>query len=215
MVETDYPPPTMRVLDADRREEFIPQAEPARRPGRLGGLFVSSAGQRNVVLEAWEKRRAEIVRSKGPRYRRGLSEFPHLILHQARVHEFYLDVIRNAPSRLEPDFAPITGSRSLPHRRRRTGRRERPIGPSVTDRLERLDPSRIKGVRLVRWTRPSQYEPGSGAIRYLRPERGGSPIACKVRALALGRLVRRRSAGRLGHGRRLRKFRATRSRSAC
>ena len=31
-----------------------------------------------------------------------LSEFPHLILNQARVHDFYLEVMRNSPRRLEP-----------------------------------------------------------------------------------------------------------------
>ena len=35
----------------------------------------------------------------------GLSEFPHVILNQARVHDFYLEVMRNAPSRLEPDYS--------------------------------------------------------------------------------------------------------------
>ena len=35
----------------------------------------------------------------------GLSEFPHVILNQARVHDFYLDVMRNSPDRLEPDYA--------------------------------------------------------------------------------------------------------------
>jgi len=34
----------------------------------------------------------------------GLSEFPHVILNQARVHDFYLDVIRNGPRRLEPRY---------------------------------------------------------------------------------------------------------------
>ncbi|HZV10102.1 MAG TPA: FAD-dependent monooxygenase, partial [Novosphingobium sp.] len=32
----------------------------------------------------------------------GLSEFPHVILNQARVHGFYLDIMRNAPNRTEP-----------------------------------------------------------------------------------------------------------------
>lgn len=32
----------------------------------------------------------------------GLSEMPHVILNQARVHDMYLDVMRNAPTRLEP-----------------------------------------------------------------------------------------------------------------
>ncbi len=35
----------------------------------------------------------------------GLSEFPHVILNQARVHDFYLDVMRRAPTRLEPHYA--------------------------------------------------------------------------------------------------------------
>jgi phenol 2-monooxygenase len=35
----------------------------------------------------------------------GLSEFPHVILNQARVHDFYLEVMRNAPAGLEPDYA--------------------------------------------------------------------------------------------------------------
>ncbi|MDQ8730698.1 FAD-binding monooxygenase [Bradyrhizobium sp. LHD-71] len=34
----------------------------------------------------------------------GLSEFPHVILNQARVHDFYLDVMRHSPSRLEPHY---------------------------------------------------------------------------------------------------------------
>ena len=34
-----------------------------------------------------------------------LSEFPHVILNQARVHDFYLDVMRNSASRLEPHYA--------------------------------------------------------------------------------------------------------------
>ncbi|MDK3073821.1 FAD-binding monooxygenase [Sedimentitalea sp. JM2-8] len=36
--------------------------------------------------------------------RDGLSEMPHVILNQARVHDMYLDVMRNAPSRLTPDY---------------------------------------------------------------------------------------------------------------
>jgi phenol 2-monooxygenase len=34
----------------------------------------------------------------------GLSEFPHVILNQARVHDFYLERMRNAPARLVPDY---------------------------------------------------------------------------------------------------------------
>jgi phenol 2-monooxygenase (NADPH) len=35
----------------------------------------------------------------------GLSEFPHVILNQARVHDFFLDVMRRSPTRLQPDYA--------------------------------------------------------------------------------------------------------------
>ena len=53
-----------------------------------------------------EADRAKIVRSgRIQDTEDGLSEFPHVILNQARVHDFYLDVMRNAPARLEPDYA--------------------------------------------------------------------------------------------------------------
>ncbi len=35
----------------------------------------------------------------------GLSEFPHVVLNQARVHDFYLEVMRNSPSRLAPHYS--------------------------------------------------------------------------------------------------------------
>ena len=35
----------------------------------------------------------------------GLSEFPHVILNQARVHDHYLQVMRNSPCRLSPHYA--------------------------------------------------------------------------------------------------------------
>ena len=34
----------------------------------------------------------------------GLSEMPHVILNQARVHDMYLDSMRRSPTRLEPDY---------------------------------------------------------------------------------------------------------------
>ena len=33
-----------------------------------------------------------------------LSEMPHVILSQARIHDFYLENMRNAPTRLVPDY---------------------------------------------------------------------------------------------------------------
>src|SRR5271157_4523378 len=87
-----------------------------------------------------DKERANIVRSSRIQDAEdGLSEFPHVILNQARVHEFYLDVMRNAPTRLEPDYsrqlldltiAPSSGG----------GESRAPAYP-VTVRLKRLDPA--------------------------------------------------------------------------
>jgi phenol 2-monooxygenase/3-hydroxybenzoate 4-monooxygenase len=35
----------------------------------------------------------------------GLSEFPHVVLNQARVHDLYLETMRDSPSRLAPHYA--------------------------------------------------------------------------------------------------------------
>jgi phenol 2-monooxygenase len=66
----------------------------------------------------------------------GLSEFPHVILNQARVHDFYLNVMRNAPNRLVPDYGRrLVGLEiDLP-----AASEGAPIHP-VTVRLERVDP---------------------------------------------------------------------------
>src|SRR5271170_8033039 len=53
-----------------------------------------------------DNERANIVRSgRIQDVEDGLSEFPHVILNQARVHEFYLEAMRKAPARLEPDYS--------------------------------------------------------------------------------------------------------------
>jgi phenol 2-monooxygenase (NADPH) len=53
-----------------------------------------------------DKQRENIVRSgRVQDVEDGLSEFPHVVLNQARVHDFYLDVMRKSPSRLEPYYA--------------------------------------------------------------------------------------------------------------
>ena len=87
-----------------------------------------------------DKERANIVRSgRIQDVEDGLSEFPHVILNQARVHEFYLDVMRNAPTRLEPDY-----SRQVLHLTiapSSDGESGAPAHP-VTVRLKRLDPAR-------------------------------------------------------------------------
>ncbi|MEL6464297.1 MAG: FAD-dependent monooxygenase [Pseudomonadota bacterium] len=45
----------------------------------------------------------------------GLSEQPHVILSQARVHEFYLDLMRNSPTGLEPEYGTELTGLTLPH----------------------------------------------------------------------------------------------------
>lgn len=63
----------------------------------------------------------------------GLSEMPHMILNQARVHDMYLDIMRNSPSRLEPDYSLQLADLTV-----------NPDGGAypVTATLERLDPGR-------------------------------------------------------------------------
>jgi len=70
----------------------------------------------------------------------GLSEFPHVILNQARIHDFYLDVMRNSPARIEPHYsrklASLTVDRAATH----------PV--SVT--LERTDPGHEGEIETIR-----------------------------------------------------------------
>ena len=73
----------------------------------------------------------------------GLSEFPHVVLNQARVHDFFLDVMRRSPTRLEPHYA----RRLLDVR---IDPRARFEDHAVTATLERLDPSHQKQVETVR-----------------------------------------------------------------
>ena len=59
----------------------------------------------------------------------GLSQFPHVILNQARVHDLYLSLMRNSPNRLEPDYA-----------HRLVGLEIDAKASRVTVHLERIDP---------------------------------------------------------------------------
>jgi phenol 2-monooxygenase len=73
----------------------------------------------------------------------GLSEFPHVVLNQARVHDFFLDVMRQSASRLEPYY----GRRVFDVRTDlNAGSADRP----VTVRLERFDPSDRGEIETVR-----------------------------------------------------------------
>ena len=86
-----------------------------------------------------DNERANIVRSgRIQDVEDGLSEFPHVILNQARVHEFYLDVMRNAPTRLEPDYSrQLLDLTIVPP----SGEGVRAPAYPVTVRLNRVDPA--------------------------------------------------------------------------
>ena len=66
----------------------------------------------------------------------GLSEFPHVVLNQARVHDFFLDVMRKSPARLEPHY-----TRRLVDLRIDPETRDDVYPYRVTVGLERLDPA--------------------------------------------------------------------------
>jgi phenol 2-monooxygenase len=74
----------------------------------------------------------------------GLSEFPHVILNQARVHQFYLDVMRQSPTRLEPHYARRLAELRVDHSL------DDPDSLPVHVRLERLDPGHEGEVEVLK-----------------------------------------------------------------
>ena len=71
----------------------------------------------------------------------GLSEFPHVVLNQARVHDFYLDLMRNSPSRLEPHYSRRVLDVTVD---------EAAADYPVTVRMERIDAAHAGQVETVR-----------------------------------------------------------------
>jgi phenol 2-monooxygenase len=62
----------------------------------------------------------------------GLSEFPHVILNQARVHDFYLDLMRRGAAPIQPDYQRrLVGLEIAPHSHAQSH--------PVTARFERTD----------------------------------------------------------------------------
>jgi phenol 2-monooxygenase (NADPH) len=92
-----------------------------------------------------EKQPENIVRSgRVQDVEDGLSEFPHVVLNQARVHDFYLDVMRKSPAGLEPYYS-----------RRLIDLQTDPASAGgndcrVTVKLERLDPSHHGQIETVK-----------------------------------------------------------------
>ncbi|MBK6658963.1 MAG: FAD-dependent monooxygenase [Proteobacteria bacterium] len=96
-----------------------------------------------------------------------LSEMPHVILNQARVHDFFLELMANSPSRLAPDYARRLLSLDID-----AARHERDAAAShpVTARLECLDDARRGATETLR----ARYVVGcDGARSTVREALGG------------------------------------------
>ena len=76
----------------------------------------------------------------------GLSEFPHVILNQARVHDFLLDVMRKSPARLAPHYA----RRLLDLQTHPVANGNGASSDRVTVSLERLDPEHEGQIETIR-----------------------------------------------------------------
>lgn len=69
----------------------------------------------------------------------GLSEFPHVILNQARVHDFLLERMHDSPTRLTPDYSCRVVDMQVPS-----------DDEPVTVTLEHIDPERAGARRTIR-----------------------------------------------------------------
>jgi len=77
----------------------------------------------------------------------GLSEFPHVVLNQARVHDFYLDIMRNSANQLEPHYCRRLLDLHIDSSVSSTGEIQ---SYPVTVRLERIDPAHQGQIETVK-----------------------------------------------------------------
>lgn len=85
----------------------------------------------------------------------GLSEFPHVILNQARIHDFYLDVMRNSPARIEPHYSRKLASLTV----------DRAAAHPVTVTLARTDPGHEGEIETIRARYVVGCDGGRSAVR--------------------------------------------------
>ncbi len=79
----------------------------------------------------------------------GLSEFPHTILSQARIHDFFLDAMLKSSRRLAPDYGRRFKGLTID-----TGQEGEAETHPVTATLERVDPGHESEIETVRGTLP-------------------------------------------------------------
>ena len=140
-----FPDITTRIVEQKPGRLLLGQADGVA--CRTMEMFEAFGFSERVLKEAYwvnetsfwrpdDDQRGRIVRSRRIQDTEdGLSEFPHVILNQARVHDFYLDVMRNGPAPLEPDY-----SRRLLDLTIAPPGADAPASHPVTVTLERTDP---------------------------------------------------------------------------
>jgi len=77
----------------------------------------------------------------------GLSEFPHVVLNQARVHDCYLEIMQNSSNRLTPDYSRRLLELEIDAA---AGSDDAIATHPVTVRLERIDPEHARQLETVR-----------------------------------------------------------------
>ncbi len=109
-----FPDITTRIIEQKSGPLLIGQADGIS--GRSLEIFQALGFSERVLKEAYflkaitfwkhdEDRPENIIRTSKAADGRGVfSEFPHVVLNQARVHDFLLDVMRKSPSQLMPDY---------------------------------------------------------------------------------------------------------------
>ena len=109
-----FPDITTRIVEQKSGPLQVGQADGIS--GRSSEIFQAFGFVDRVMKEAYYLKTitfwkhdvedpSKIVRStKKPDGRDIFSEFPHVVLNQARVHDFLLDTMRKSPSHLEPDY---------------------------------------------------------------------------------------------------------------
>ena len=155
-----FPSITTRIVEQKSGRLVLGQADGVA--CRTMEMFEAFGFSERVMKEAYwvnetsfwrpdEQQRETIVRSSRIQdVEDGLSEFPHVILNQARVHDFFLDVMRRSPTRLEPDYSRRLLDLRIASASFAGDGEPGAGGHPVTATLERVDPEHEGQVETVR-----------------------------------------------------------------